>query len=636
MAAARDRRPAGRAAGKPGRRHPERGRVVPVPALALARARLRARLCFVRGIPRAPVRRRRAPQTGSPEEAGRRSWKGIRSSSTSACPRRRWPRARRLARDACGTDALGPRPLSCCNFPPMRIGEGVRLVVVVDRTTAAKLSREMTSMGPSLQPGRARAQRHRLLPARRTTWTPPTCIEELERARAQAGGHAARRSNRRCRRRSATLLGSRDCSRSSGDEPGMPMLKTISGHTSGTRHLPLPHQEEPRALDRGPPQHRCPRPRGRGAPLRLGEASMDSTRRSCTATTFGLARQARAHLQALRRLARPERQRHTLDALRDARRRSGRASASPHYEVAIVCHDDNAERNPACSRGGEQHRTWRRAGACRTPTQRRSPRRSRGWRRSGGMSRARASRPEGRRRPRGEAQPARPGAEDAPQRARPSCGEGDTQAAGDYSWTADIRARVRVARAVSAQRGGVPGPPRRPHAGWTVSDNSPEGAAAGLGLTRSRSTPSRQRGRGAARAVVRPRAGSSRCCARGRHGAPVGRRREGGRRCGARGGGGGRPRGAARRSPRRSRSRSRRARRASTTWTPRRRTGARPPSLLTRGASACSPGSAPPPVGAARRRRRRSGTARCAPRGTTLPPSPEAGTGGKGGSGDDR
>ena len=126
---------------------------------------------------------------------------------------------------------------------------------------------------------------------------------------------------------------------------------------------------------------------------------------------------------------------------------------------------------------------------------------------------------------------------------------------GEYSWVADIRARVRVARSVLPQRRRVQKPPLV-HGGGGFRQLA-QSREEGLGLFPRRDAfPARWAGKGS---VCRTAgAGSSRCCAR-RHGAPVGRRREGvaaAARAAVEVG----DLAELRRSPRRSRSRSRRAR----------------------------------------------------------------------------
>ena len=402
----------------------------------------------------------------------------------------------------------------------------------------------------------------------------------------------------------------------------MPMLKAISGHTSvkGIRRY-LTKKNRALAED-----HINLDPPAPGAALDWA-AAMDATRRLYGNDSAWRGRRARTYKHYV--VSPDPKDRVSLEGLRALAAEWARESF-PNHEVAIVYHDDNANGIPHAHVvvNNTDLETGRRLQDPDPKALARSLQRIAG---DLGMSALEPRAPLRRRRPR--AAPARAArAEDASRRARPARREGARRPRGVLLGGRHPRPREGGALRLP-QRRRVQKPPLV-HGGGGFRQLA-QSREEGLGLFPRRGRlPARWAGKGS---VCRTAgAGSSRCCSRAAWGAcrmaakgrsPLRRARRwqvgdlAELKDALRGGRG---------------SRSRRARRASTTWTPRRRTGARPPSPPTRGASACSPGSAPLPVGASPRRSRRSGTARRAPKGTTPPPPPEAGTGGKGGSGDDR
>lgn len=339
-------------------------------------------------------------------------------------------------------------------LPAEEVRGGARLVVV-DRTTAARLSREMTRWGHHYNQA-VHALNAIAYYLRANDMETAEVVEELSRAERKLCRNAAR--GRVAEASGGGALRKRP--RRAGEVTGVPMLKTISGHTSAKgirRYL----TKEGRALAEDYINLELPAP---GRPFDWAEA-MDRTRRLYGNDSAWRGRRARTYKHYV--VSPDPKDRISLDGLR-ALATGWARKCFPDHEVAIVYHDDNA--------GGIPHahvvvnntnlETGRRL---QDPDPKALARSLQGAAESLGMSPLEAVPRSGvaaraeRRRPRPAASTRR---EENVGRA-----EKELSDRGEYSWVADIRARVRVARSVA--RSETEFRSLLGSLGVTVSENSP-------------------------------------------------------------------------------------------------------------------------------------------------------------------
>ena len=270
----------------------------------------------------------------------------------------------------------------------------------------------------------------------------------------------------------------------------MPMLKTISGHTS-TKGIRRYLTKKGRALAE---DYINLEPSAPGRPFDWAEA-MDGTRRLYGNDSAWRGRRARTYKHYV--VSPDPKDRVSLDGLRALA--TGWARVLPDHEVAIVYHDDNA--------GGIPHahvvvnntnlETGRRL---QDPDLKALARSLQGAAESLGMSPLEGGPALGRRRS-GGAPASEARRQNAPRRICRTRRK-ELSDRGEYSWVADIRARVRVARSVA--RGETEFRSLLGSLGVTVSENSPRAPRRETGC-RVRRPAVTQGGRRAAGAVLQPR-----------------------------------------------------------------------------------------------------------------------------------